>query len=59
MHQFCGSVDMGVNGMGGGWDGWWREIARESHVTQMTKFRVVVTCTSTHSGPVCSTAGPN
>ena len=35
-----------------GWGEWWQKLNQRSKMTQIVEFRVAMTCTSTHKGPI-------
>ena len=50
-----GSIDMGVDGKGTEWGGWWQWLKKGSKVTQMAEYRVAMTSTFTHNGTIFRT----
>ena len=34
------------------WDGWWQKLNQRRNKTQRVEFRVAMTCTCTHKGPI-------
>ena len=34
------------------WGGWWQRLKQRSKKTQIVEFRVAITCTCTHKGPI-------
>ena len=46
-----------VGGARGGWEGhgvggWWQKLNQRRKKTQIVEFRVAMTCTCTHKGPI-------
>ena len=39
----------GWGGRGTGWGGWWQKLKKEDTIIE---FRVAMTCTCTHKGPI-------
>ena len=35
-----------------GWGGWWQKLNQRRNKTQRVEFRVAMTCTCTHKGPI-------
>ena len=41
-----------------GWGGWWQNHNQRRKKTQIVEFRVAMTCTCTHKGPIYFTTRP-
>ena len=42
----------GWMGRARGWGGWWQKLNQRRNKTQIVEFRVAMTCTCTHKGPI-------
>ena len=45
-------IYMGICEKGMGWGGWWKRLKQRGKTAQMAGFRVAVTSTCTHNGPI-------
>ena len=47
-----GSIYKGIGRRGVGWGRWWQRLKQRSKMTQIVEFRVAMTSTCTHKGPI-------